>query len=134
MSVADGEGLPEEGSAATGHYSNHTVVPSFETTNERPAIVPGRADTSSIASSSSGGGRVVGYDATDYRKRPMVIALGDDSAAPSVDESSQDTDESKTGCVDRMKNCHLVFRARLCRLRYYNKLCCKTCQKSSTVT
>lgn len=30
-------------------------------------------------------------------------------------------------CIDRIKNCHLVFRARLCRLKYYNKLCCRTC-------
>lgn len=33
-------------------------------------------------------------------------------------------------CMDRMKNCHLVFKARLCRLKYYNKLCCETCTKN----
>ncbi|XP_018021547.2 A disintegrin and metalloproteinase with thrombospondin motifs 20 [Hyalella azteca] len=76
--------------------------------------------------------RAVAFDATEYRKRPMVIALGDDSAAPKPDPAAQDPEA--TGCVDRMKNCHLVFRARLCRLRYYNKLCCQTCQKSSPIT
>ncbi|XP_042889225.1 thrombospondin type-1 domain-containing protein 4-like [Penaeus japonicus] len=33
-------------------------------------------------------------------------------------------------CIDRMKNCHLVYKARLCRLKYYNKLCCETCTKN----
>lgn len=36
---------------------------------------------------------------------------------------------STGSCMDRMKNCHLVFKARLCRLKYYNKLCCETCTK-----
>ncbi|XP_071535997.1 uncharacterized protein [Panulirus ornatus] len=40
--------------------------------------------------------------------------------------SSADT----PACIDRIKNCHLVFRARLCRLRYYNKLCCRTCSNT----
>lgn len=35
--------------------------------------------------------------------------------------------KSSGSCMDRMKNCHLVFKARLCRLKYYNKLCCETC-------
>ncbi|XP_050732888.1 thrombospondin type-1 domain-containing protein 4-like isoform X1 [Eriocheir sinensis] len=37
---------------------------------------------------------------------------------------------STGSCMDRMKNCHLVFKARLCRLKYYNKLCCETCSKN----
>ncbi|XP_071525609.1 thrombospondin type-1 domain-containing protein 4-like [Panulirus ornatus] len=37
---------------------------------------------------------------------------------------------STGSCMDRMKNCHLVYKARLCRLRYYNKLCCATCTKN----
>ncbi|XP_068230780.1 ADAMTS-like protein 2 [Palaemon carinicauda] len=36
----------------------------------------------------------------------------------------------RASCIDRIKNCHLVFRARLCRLKYYNKLCCRTCSAS----
>ncbi|KAG7157127.1 Thrombospondin type-1 domain-containing protein 4-like 2 [Homarus americanus] len=36
----------------------------------------------------------------------------------------------KPTCIDRIKNCHLVFRARLCRLKYYNKLCCRTCSNT----
>ncbi|KAK3859060.1 hypothetical protein Pcinc_034783 [Petrolisthes cinctipes] len=42
--------------------------------------------------------------------------------------------ESQNSCIDRIKNCHLVFRARLCRLRYYNKLCCRTCTTTTTTT
>nr|XP_053639191.1 thrombospondin type-1 domain-containing protein 4-like isoform X2 [Cherax quadricarinatus] len=37
---------------------------------------------------------------------------------------------SADSCIDRMKNCHLVYKARLCRLKYYNKLCCDTCTKN----
>ncbi|KAG7159564.1 Thrombospondin type-1 domain-containing protein 4-like 1, partial [Homarus americanus] len=37
---------------------------------------------------------------------------------------------STGSCIDRMKNCHLVYKARLCRLKYYNKLCCDTCTKN----
>ncbi|XP_068239395.1 ADAMTS-like protein 4 isoform X3 [Palaemon carinicauda] len=37
---------------------------------------------------------------------------------------------STVSCIDRMKNCHLVYKARLCRLKYYNKLCCETCSKN----
>ncbi|XP_069181439.1 thrombospondin type-1 domain-containing protein 4 isoform X1 [Procambarus clarkii] len=37
---------------------------------------------------------------------------------------------STDSCIDRMKNCHLVYKARLCRLKYYNKLCCETCTKN----
>ncbi|XP_076060824.1 uncharacterized protein LOC143036854 [Oratosquilla oratoria] len=32
-----------------------------------------------------------------------------------------------SSCIDRIKNCHLVFRARLCRIKFYNKQCCRTC-------
>ncbi|RXG50964.1 ADAMTS-like protein 4, partial [Armadillidium vulgare] len=35
----------------------------------------------------------------------------------------------KGSCIDRMKNCFLVYKARLCKLKYYNRLCCKTCFK-----
>ncbi|XP_076047940.1 thrombospondin type-1 domain-containing protein 4-like isoform X2 [Oratosquilla oratoria] len=46
-------------------------------------------------------------------------------------EKTQDSLERKGpgACMDRMKNCHLVYKARLCRLKYYNKLCCQTCSQ-----
>nr|XP_053635617.1 uncharacterized protein LOC128690888 isoform X1 [Cherax quadricarinatus]XP_053635618.1 uncharacterized protein LOC128690888 isoform X1 [Cherax quadricarinatus]XP_053635619.1 uncharacterized protein LOC128690888 isoform X1 [Cherax quadricarinatus] len=50
-------------------------------------------------------------------------------------EASEDTTKyhpatEEPACIDRIKNCHLVFRARLCRLKYYNKLCCRTCSNT----
>ncbi|KAG0716300.1 Thrombospondin type-1 domain-containing protein 4 [Chionoecetes opilio] len=49
------------------------------------------------------------------------------SVFPVGEEGIEEEDEI---CIDRIKNCHLVFRARLCRLKYYNKLCCRTCNNT----
>ncbi|XP_066943265.1 ADAMTS-like protein 2 [Macrobrachium rosenbergii] len=53
--------------------------------------------------------------------------VSDGVDAPSATSSPP---TARASCIDRIKNCHLVFRARLCRLKYYNKLCCRTCSAS----
>ncbi|XP_034240290.1 ADAMTS-like protein 4 [Thrips palmi] len=51
------------------------------------------------------------------------------SSAQSPPETQDDPADSGVPCEDRLRNCHLVVQARLCKYSYYGSSCCSSCRR-----
>lgn len=51
------------------------------------------------------------------------------ASAHSPPETQDDPADSGIPCEDRLRNCHLVVQARLCKYSYYGSSCCSSCRR-----
>lgn len=140
---ADERGV-EEGTERTGEIyegeeegeeENELVV--VEETGSITNVIPDK-DAQGDESVSEGGGedgpREEEEEAEEKEKRKRKRKKEKKKNRQNKDEEQESPSQTQPAtvapslsCIDRIKNCHLVFRARLCRLKYYNRLCCRTC-------
>ncbi|XP_047474105.1 uncharacterized protein LOC125028674 [Penaeus chinensis] len=137
-----GEGGVEEGTERTGETyegeeegeeENELVV--VEETGSITNVIPDKDAQGDESVSEGGDGdspREEEEEEKEKRKRKRKKEKkknrqnkGEEEESPSQTQPA--TVAPSLSCIDRIKNCHLVFRARLCRLKYYNRLCCRTC-------